>query len=256
MSWFLPALAGDDLLAYTSGGLLLSGGAVLAGAWLGLRDRVTGAADLVAVTPTAPWRLQRARLGSVAVVAAGVFTVGFAAALAVSVVRGGRGTPDLRLLADGALAVVLGGWVGLAVGRLTGSRMVAVLAAPVWVVLGFLFVAGPSLRGISLSVQHLSPVLNPQNHSAAYGLLPDPLWPHLGYLLGLTVLVGALLLVLASRGSSQRVPLRPLLVVAVAGLVLVGDVGGAAARPARRPAGAGAGPRHLEARPGRVRPAG
>ena len=221
MSWFLPALAGDDLLAYISGGLLLSGGAVLAGAWLGLRDRVTGAADLVAVTPTAPWRLQRARLGSVAVVAAGVFTVGFAAALAVSVVRGGRGTPDLRLLADGALAVVLGGWIGLAVGRLTGSRMVAVLAAPVWVVLGFLFMAGPSLRGISLSVQHLSPVLNPQNHSAAYGLLPDPLWPHLGYLFGLTVLVGALLLVLASRDSSQRVPLRPVVVVAVAGLVLV-----------------------------------
>jgi hypothetical protein len=221
MSWFLPALAGDDLLAYTSGGLLLSGGALLAGAWLGLRDRVTGAADLVAVTPTAPWRLQRARLGSVAVVAVGVFTVGFAAALAVSVVRGGRGMPDLRLLADGVLAVVLGGWVGLAVGRLTGSRMVAVLAAPVWVVVCFLAMAGPSLRGISLSVQYLSPVLNPQNHSAAYGLLPDPLWPHLGYLLGLTGLVGVLLLALAARGSSQRVPLRPLVVAAVAGLVLV-----------------------------------
>jgi hypothetical protein len=225
MSWFLPALAGDDLLAYTVAGLLLSGGAVLAGAWLGLRDRATGAADLVAVTPTAPWRLQRARLAGVAVVAAGVFSVGFAAALAVSVVRGGRGTPDLRLLADGALAVVLGGWVGLVVGRLTGSRMVAVLAAPLWVVVCFLFMAGPSLRGISLSVQHLSPVLNPQNHSAAYGLLPDPLWPHLGYLLGLTVLVGALLLALASRSSSQRVPLRPLLVVAVAGLVLSGTAG-------------------------------
>jgi hypothetical protein len=225
MSWYLPALAGDDLLAYTGGGLLLSGGAVLAGAWLGLRDRVTGAADLVAVTPTAPWRLLRARLGSVAVVAAGVFTVGFAAALAVSAVRGGRGTPDLRLLADGALAAVLGGWVGLAVGRLTGSRMMAVLAAPVWVVLCLLSMAGPSLRGISLSVQHLSPVLNPQDHSAAYGLLPDPLWPHLGYLLGLTVLVGVLLLALAARGSSQRVPMRPLLVVAVAGLVLSGTAG-------------------------------
>jgi hypothetical protein len=221
MSWFLPALAGDDLLAYTSGGLLLSGGAVLAGAWLGLRDRATGAADLVAVTPTAPWRLQRTRLAAVAVVTAGVFTVGFATALAVSAARGGRGTPDLRLLADGALAMVLGGWVGLAVGRLTGSRMVAVLAAPVWVVVCFLAMAGPSLRGISLSVQHLSPVLNPQNHSAAYGLLPDPLRPHLGYLFGLTGLVGALVLALASRGSSQRVPLRPLLVVAAAGLVLV-----------------------------------
>jgi len=225
MSWFLPALAGNDLLAYTSGGLPLSGGAVLAGAWLALRDQTSGAAELVAVTPTAPWRLLRARLGSVAVVTAGVFTFGFATALAVSAVRGGRGTPDLRLLADGALAMVLGGWVGMAVGRLSGSRMVSVLAAPVWVVVCFLFMAGPSLRGISLSVQHLSPVLNPQHHSAAYGLLPDPLWPHLGYLLGLIVLVGALLLVLASRGSSHRVPLRPLLVAAVAGLVLVGAGG-------------------------------
>jgi hypothetical protein len=65
-------------------------------------------------------------------------------------------------------------------------------------------------------------VLNPQGHSAAYGLLPDPLWPHLGYLLGLTLLVGALLLVLVSRGSGQWMPLRPLLVVAVAGAVLAG----------------------------------
>ena len=56
-------------------------------------------------------------------------------------------------------------------------------------------------------------------------MLPDPLWPHLGYLLGLTLLVGALLLVLVSRGSAQRLPLRPLLVVAVAGLVLAGTGG-------------------------------
>jgi hypothetical protein len=221
MSWFLPALAGDDLLAYTAGGLPLGGGALLAGAWLGLRDRVSGAADLVAVTPTAPWRLWRARLVGVAAAAASVFAVAFAAALAVSAVRGGRGTPDLRLLADGALAVVLGGWVGVAVGRLSGSRMVSVLAAPVWLVLGFFVVTGGlGVPGRSLSVQNLAPVLNPQGHSAAYGLLPDPLWPHLGYLLGLILLVGALLLVLVSRGSGQRMPLRPLLVVAVAGLVL------------------------------------
>jgi hypothetical protein len=226
MSWFLPALAGDDLLAYTAGGLPLGAGALLAGAWLGLRDQTTGAADLVAVTPTAPWRLWRARLVGVAAAAAGVFAVGFAAALAVSAVRGGRGTPDLRLLADGALGLVLGGWVGMAVGRLTGSRMVSVLAAPVWLVLWFFVVTGGlGVPGRWLSVQNLAPVLNPQGHSAAYGLLPDPLWPHLGYLLGLTLLVGALLLVLVSRGSGQRVPLRPLLVVAVAGAVLAGTGG-------------------------------
>jgi hypothetical protein len=226
MSWFLPALAGDDLLAYTAGGLPLGAGALLAGAWLGLRDRVSGAADLVAVTPTAPWRLWRARLVGVAAAAAGMFAVGFAVALAVSAARGGRGTPDLRLLADGALALVLGGWVGVTVGRLSGSRMVSVLAAPVWLVLWFFVVTGgPGVPGRSLSVQNLAPVLNPQGHSAAYGLLPDPLWPHLGYLFGFTLLVGTLLLVLVSRGSAQRLPLRPLLVVAVAGAVLAGTGG-------------------------------
>jgi hypothetical protein len=98
MSW--PVLSADDLHGYQAG-YLLSGGALLAGAWLGLRDGLTGAADLVAVTPTAPWRLWRARLASVAAVAAGLFAAAFTTALAVSAVRGGRGTPDLRLLADG-----------------------------------------------------------------------------------------------------------------------------------------------------------
>jgi hypothetical protein len=35
-----PALAGDDLLAYRAG-FVVGGGALLAGAWLGLRDRTT-----------------------------------------------------------------------------------------------------------------------------------------------------------------------------------------------------------------------
>ena len=75
------------------------------------------------MTPTAPWRLVGARLAAIAVVAIGVFAVAFATALAVSAIRGGRGIPDLRLLADGALAVILGGWVGMAICWRRGSRM-------------------------------------------------------------------------------------------------------------------------------------
>jgi hypothetical protein len=221
LSWYLPALAGDDLIAYRDIGLLLSGGAVLAGAWLGLRDRTTGAADLLAVTPTAPRRLWTARLAGVAAAAAGLFAALFAAALAASAVRGGRGLPDLRLLGDGALGVVLGGWVGLAVGRLSGSRMVSVLAAPLWVGL-YLVVQDPRL---ALSVQNLSPVLGVTSRSAAYGFLPDPFWPHLGYLLGLTMLVGTLVLAVASRGGGRRTPPRPLLAAAAAGLLLAGANG-------------------------------
>ena len=217
MSWYLPALAGDDLAVYRGGGFLISGGALLAGAWVALRDTTTGAADLVAVTPTAPWRPGRARLAGVAAAAAGVFALAFAVALAVSAIRGGRGLPDLRLLVDGALAVVLSGWVGVAVGRVSGSRMVAVLAAPVWVVLSALLAGQGQTRAPSLSVQHLAPVLNLPYRSAAYGFLPDPLWPHLGYLLGLTVLVGVLLVALVARGGRGL-----LLAVAAAGLVLAG----------------------------------
>jgi hypothetical protein len=223
MSWYLPALAGDDVIAYRDGGFLVGGGALLAGAWLALRDKTTGAAELVAVTPTAPWRPWRARLAAVAVAAAGVFAAAFATGLAVSAARGGRGTPDLRLLADGALAVVLSGWVGVAVGRLSGSRMVSVLAVPVWVTLSML-VGGQGQTQAPLTVQNLAPVLFLQNRSAAYGFLPDPLWPHLGYLLGLTLLVGALLVALVARGG-RRLPLKALLAVAAAGLVLAGTAG-------------------------------
>jgi hypothetical protein len=215
---YWPTLTGEAMLVYTSG-FLGGAGAVWAGAWLGLRDRVSGAADLVAVTPTAPWKLWRARLASVAVVAAGAYAVLFAATLAVSAARGGRGVPDLRLLADGALAVVLSGLVGVAVGRLSGSRAVALLAGPLWVVLCMVAADPPGHR--------LSPALMQTDPpSAEFGLLPDHLWPHIGYLLGLVLLVGVLLLTMAARGSGQRPLLAPTLVAAVAGLVLVA-MGGA-----------------------------
>ena len=214
---YWPTLTGEALLAYSTG-FIGGAGAVWAGAWLGLRDRVSGAADLVTVTPTAPWRLWRARLGGVAVVAAGAYAVLFAATLTVSAARGGHGTPDLRLLADGALAVVLSGLVGVAVGRLSGSRAAALLAGPVWFVL--CMVAGDPWG------HRLSPALiQTGSLSAEFGLLPDPLWPHLGYLLGLVLLVGVLLLILAARGGGQRPLLAPTLAAAVAGLLLVGAGG-------------------------------
>jgi hypothetical protein len=229
MSW--PILAGDDLYGYQTG-YLLSGGVLLAGAWLGLRDRLTGTADLVAVAPTAPWRLWRARLAGVAAVAAAAFAVAFATALAVSAVRGGRGTPELRLLADGVLAVVLGGWVGVAVGWRSGSRMVSLLAAPVWVAACVMVGGWPAMFGgePALAVQRLAPLLafnSLTDRSAELGFLPDPLWPHLGYLLGLVLLVGVGLLALAGRANGQRPPVAPVLAAVLAGVVLVaaGGVG-------------------------------
>jgi hypothetical protein len=220
-SWGLgwPSLAGDDLVAYQNG-FLVSAGVVWAGAWLGLRDRASGAADLVAVTPTAPWRLWQARLAALAPVSAAMFALFFGAVLAVSAARGGRGIPDPRLLADGALAVVLGGLVGVAVGRLSGSRLVAVLAGAVWYLL-CMIAADPGTPA-----HRLAPALLQQaRQSVEFGFLPDPFWPHLAYLLGLVLLAGVLLLGLVARGSGQRPALAPVLAVVVAGLVLVGSGG-------------------------------
>ena len=209
-----PTLTSAALNAYQNG-YLISAGAVWAGAWLGLRDRASGAADLVTVTPTAPWRLWWARLASVAALTAGVFALLFAATVAVSAARGGRGTPDLRLLADGALAVALSGLAGLAVGRLSGSRLMALVAGAVWYVLSM--VAGdPWGHRLSPALLQIGP------ESAEFGFVPDPLWPHLGYLLGLVLLAGVGLLALVARGGAQRPKLAPVLVAVLAGLVLVG----------------------------------
>jgi hypothetical protein len=218
-----PVLAGDDLLAYRDG-FIVAGGALLAGAWLALRDRSTGAADLVAVTPTAPWRLWRARLAAVAVAAAAAFTVIFAAGLAVSAARGGRGMPDLRLLADGALAAVLSSWVGVAVGRL-GSRVVPLLVAPLLVGSSLLVASFPGVTGQRLSLQRLSPVLSFEDRSAVFGFLPDAFWPHLGYLAGLLLLAGVLLVAVPAWRSPQRPSLRQVLAVSLAGLLLAGVSG-------------------------------
>jgi hypothetical protein len=213
-SW--PVLAGDDLLAYQSS-LLVGTGAAWAGAWLGLRDRASGAADLLAVTPTAPWRLWWARLAALAAAGAAGLALLFAAILAVSAARGGRGTADLRLLADGALAVVLGGLVGVAVGRSRGSRLVAVLAGVLWYLL-CMFAADSGMS----PAYRLSPALMLEgSRSVEFGFLPDPFWPHLAYLLGLVLLAGLLLLNLAARGSGQRPAHAPVLAAVVAGLVLV-----------------------------------
>lgn len=222
MLW--PALAGDDVVAYR-GSNLLSGGAMLAGAWLALRDRASGTADLVAATPTALWRLWRVRLLAVAAGGATAFGLLFAVVLAVSAVRGGRGVPDLRLLADGALAVVLGGWMGLALGRLTGSRVVPLLAAPAWVAAGMYLANDYALHRFTLSAQRLSPLLGWEERSAPFGFLPDALWPHLGYLLGLVLLAGVAVLLGGRRGDGQRPPAGPVLAAGLAGLVLVAGGG-------------------------------
>ena len=215
MSWYLPALAGDDVIAYRAAGSCSAAGPC----WPGLAGPagpVSGAAELVAVTPTAPWRPWRARLSG-RVVAAGVFAVAFAAALAVSATRGGRGPPicgccrrhaacarrlrrgghgAAQRLADGVGAG--GAGVGGAVlpRRRRQPRASAVGAAPV-----------PGAQ----PAEPLGRLRAPARPALAAPRLPARAHPA----------GGALLLALASRGSAAGA-LRPVLVVAAAGLVLAG----------------------------------
>ena len=179
MYW--PVLAGDDLNAYQTG-YLISGGAAagrgLAGAaGPGERGRRPGRGDA-----HRPLAAVGARLASVAAVAAGAFAVAVRRRPGRLGRRGGRGTPDLRLLADGALAVVLGGlgrrWPsagsaapagsvagGAGVGRLSGTLALHGRRRPRW--------RCSACRRCSLQI-------GPE--SAEFGFVPDPLWPHLGYL--------------------------------------------------------------------------
>jgi hypothetical protein len=213
-----PLLAGDDQVAYEAN-IVLSSALLLAGALLGLRDRLTGAADLVATTPTPASMRVMARLASVAPVAAGAFAALFAACLGVSLARGGHGHPDLRLLADGMLVAVLGAWVGFIVG-LSGSRLRSLVAAPLWAVALYL-PSTPSLqRGASASLQWLTPMPLLRSRSVALGFLPDVWWPHLAYLAGLVVLAGGLLVLAFRLLEPRRGDLTALMVALVAALLV------------------------------------
>ena len=219
MSW--PVLAGDDLYGYQTG-YLLSGGPCSPGPGWGCGTARPGR-PTSAVTPTAPGGC-RGRGGRRGGGRRRVFAVAFATALAVSTVRGVCGMPGCGCSPTGCWR-----WCGR-VGRVRGRavqrpRMASVLAAPVWVgVRDGGWLAGDVGGEPALAVQRLAPLLafnSATDRSAEFGFLPDSLWPHLGYLLGLVLLAGVGLLLLAARGGGQ--PPRPARALAaiLAGVVLV-----------------------------------
>jgi hypothetical protein len=224
MATALPLLPGDDQVLYESA-LAVGGGAFLAGAWLGLRDERHRVAEVLAVTPTAPARLWYARLSAVAVAGAGVFLLLFVVGLGVSTARGGGGSADARLALDGALGVLLSGSLGMVVGRFTRSRLLCVLAAPLWVASSFFLGFGATFAP-DPAVVRLAPILAGQQRSAVLGFLPDLFWGHLAYLGGVVALIALCPAVVLRRGAEPRTWTPPLVALLLAAALLAG--GGAA----------------------------
>lgn len=207
-----------DELLYQYGGLLLGCGALLAGAWLGLRDDASGVSECLAATPTPAWRRERARLVAAVLGTAGVFAVVFAVGVAVATAMGGRGVPSARLLLDGMLVVGLSAGMGLTVGRITGSRAASLFAAVVW----FLLAPGSNFAVADFrAVARLLPVVFFEQRSVVLGFLPDPFWVHPLYLAGLLTLLGVVVVAVARRGEEPRTLHPPLAATGVVALAVV-----------------------------------
>ena len=155
-------------------------------------------------TPTSPARLVGARLGALAAATAVAVSLVWLATLGWSLARGGRGLPDLRLLADAILAVILATWAGFAVGSWNKARLASLLAAFVWVAGSSAMANLEQVARLRLPVQWLSPASGgrPVRPSPGSCLTsPGPGWAGLA---GLAVVLAGVLL-LAARGSASRV---------------------------------------------------
>ncbi len=221
---YWPTLAGDDALTYHYG--FLVGSFLLAsGALLGIRDRRTRVREVLGSSATPAWKLWALRLGALAIAAGGAFALVFLASLIASVVRGGLGQPDLRLLLDGVLGTSLAAWVGYAVGAGTGSLVLSLFAAPLWGFLSFQPLLYPTIAKYRLSFEWLPPTPRLPDRSVDIGFLPDIFRLHPLFLLGLMGLVGGLL-ILAGVDGGVRARLRSVgAMTTVAGVVLASVAG-------------------------------
>lgn len=211
LSWYLrslrglwPVVPGDDALAWHAG-LVLSGFLLIAAARIGARDRRCGLRVLVASTISAE-KVAAYRMLATGLAGIASFVLLFAFGLGASVFRGGRGIPDFRLLADGALAALLASWLGFVLGSLTRSPAI-LLAAPVYAFISFSLGTAPVLVNHRLSFEWISPNPRVPDRSVAAGFLPDVITMHSLYLAGLVASVAGVVL-LVSRASFRRVKSR------------------------------------------------
>lgn len=214
---YWPSVPDDAGFAY-EGLLACAPFVLLVGAWLGLRDRTSGAEQLVASTPyRARGLVVPARMGAVALVAFAACTLGFVATAALSVARGGRGVPDAFLVLDAGLYVALAACGGFAIGYLTGSRILSLLAAPV--LPGAVFYLQGVQSGRVTEPSWLLPNPPLPGRFGPLGYLPDVFPMHAAYLAGAVLaLVGIVWTVTGRRERSSTTRLG--IAAAVTGAVV------------------------------------
>jgi len=220
-----PTLAGADGVALRAGDFM-GAFALLAGAWLGLRDNRTGAHELVGSTPTPPGSVRGRRLLSLAIVSTAAFSLVFLTSIAYAFARGGRGSPDLRLLLDGALATTLASWVGFGIGTLTRSIVVSLFAAPIY---GLLSSQGLTYQlniwKSHASYQWITPSATLPDRSPTLGFFPDIFWLHPLFLAGVATFLFSFVIVAVRQGSiGQRLrgPSTGVLVLGLATALIAG----------------------------------
>jgi hypothetical protein len=125
----------------------------------------------------------------------------FAATAIVSFVRGGHGLPDPFLVLDSSLYIALAASGGFAIGYLTGSRILSLLAAPILPGVVFYLQDSQSGRVTEPSWLLISPRL--PGRFGPLGFLPDVFSVHSAYLAGgLLALTGAVWIAAGRRESS------------------------------------------------------
>lgn len=212
---FWPLIPDDVAFAY-QGAVVLAAFALLVGAWVGLRDRTSGADGFLASTPLRQRGLVvPARMAALAAGGSAVFLVVAGAVAAFSWARGGHGAPDAYLVADGALYVALAACTGFAIGHLTGSRILSLLAAPL--LPGFGFYLQGSMAGRLRDPVWALPNPQPPPRFGPVGYVPDVLPVHVAYLAaGAVGLIGVVWFVTGRRERAGSVRLA--LVAAIAGV--------------------------------------
>jgi hypothetical protein len=177
--------------------------ALLAGAWVGLRDGTTGATRVIESTPLkGRGLLVPARMAALSAVALIACSLVFAATSIVSFARGGRGSPDLFLVLDSGLYVALAACIGFAIGHLTGSRILSLLAAPL--LPAFVFYLQGTESGSLTQPSWLLPSPRLPGRFGPLGYLPDIFPVHVAYLVGaLLALTGFVWVVVARRDGTR-----------------------------------------------------